>query len=222
MIVVQCWDDGVTTDARLTDILRRHGVRATFNLNAGLYRQSRRFDWVYLGTEVWRIGWDEMLEVYDGFTIGNHSLMHPLLDQIPLDAARREIFEGRDRLQQFFGRSVPGFTYPFGAYTKEIVDLVREAGHVYARTTRSVDYPFPPEDPLIFHPCSHFLAPDFWSRYEKAKRCGVFYFWGHSYEMISEDMWRDFEAAIARIDADPASCWGELADLFDAPEKGKG
>lgn len=216
VIVVQCWDDGVTADARLVDILRRHGARATFNLNAGLHNQSRRFDWNYRGTEVWRLGWEDMRSVYDGFTIGNHSLTHPLLDRIPIESARQEIFEGRERLQQFFAQAVRGFAYPFGAHNEAVRDLVREAGHVYARTTLSKDIPYPPADAMAFDPCVYYLAPDFWSRYEKAKGCGVFYFWGHSYEMITEEMWRAFDAMIERIGADPQARWGEIEDLFAA------
>ena len=68
---------------------------------------------------------------------------------------------------------------------------------------------------MAFHPCCHFLAPDLWSRYENAQKCGVFYFWGHSYEMITQTMWSTFEEMIERISADPRACWGGVADLFD-------
>lgn len=215
MTVVQCWDDGVTTDARLAEILRRYGAKATFNLNAGLHEKRRKPGWTYKDTEVARLGWDEMRDVYAGFMIGNHSLTHPHLEQVPIETLRREIGEGRERLQQFFGQPVSGFAYPFGTYNEAVVKMVREAGHLYARTTRSVDQPYPPEDPMAFHPCCHFLAPDLWSRYEKAREGGVFYFWGHSYELVTESMWRDFEETIERISADPGSRWGDVADLFE-------
>jgi len=194
MTVVQCWDDGVANDARLTEILRRHGARASFNLNAGLHH--------------------EMKAVYAGFTIANHSLTHPHLEQLPLAEARREIVEGRDRLQQFFGQPVLGFAYPYGSYNEAVMEAVREAGHVYARTVGNVAHPFPPENAMAFHPNCHFLADDFWARYEKARTGGVFYFWGHSYEMTTDPMWAEFEAKIARISADPAARWGELPELF--------
>ena len=214
-MVVQCWDDGVATDVRLIDIFRRHGAKATFNLNAGLHDRQRRLGWIYEGIEVSRLGWDEMKEVYQGFTIANHSLSHPRLELMERAAARREIAEGRDRLQQFFGQAVSGFAYPFGSYNEDTMQLVRESGHVYARTTANVSHPFPPQDAMLFHPCCHFLAPDLWARYEMAKQRGVFYFWGHSYEMITDSMWSSFEEIIKRISADPGSCWGEVADLFD-------
>jgi len=217
MKLVQCWDDGVTTDARLVDVLRRHGAQATFNLNAGLHEAERRLSWVYRGSEVWRLGWNEMKAVYDGFTIANHSLTHPHLDQLPPGAARDEISRGRERLQQFFGQSVVGFVYPFGTYNDAVVAAVREAGHVYGRTTDPIERSFPPADPMTLHPSCHFLAPDFWQRHEQARSQGVFHFWGHSYEMTTEAMWAAFEDTLARLGADPQASWCTVAELFDPP-----
>lgn len=214
MKVVQCWDDGLTTDARLTDILRRYGAKASFNLCAGLHERHRTLGWMHQGVEVYRLGWEDMRAVYAGFTIANHSLKHPHLEHLPLTDARRDIAEGRERLQQFFGQPVLGFAYPFGTYNETAMQAVREAGHVYARTTESSACPFPVENPMAFHPTCHFLAPDLWERYAKAKQCGVFYFWGHSYEFMSEPMWHAFEAMIARISTDPDSCWADITDLF--------
>lgn len=218
MTVVQCWDDGVTADVRLIEILRKHGAKATFNLNAGRHEKQRSGGWTYKGTEVGRLGWDEMRSVYEGFTIANHTLTHPRLEQIPADDARRDIVEGRERLQQFFGQPVLGFAYPFGSYNDTVLDLLREAGHVYGRTTKNVAQPFPPENAMAFHANCHFLAPDFWKRYEAARAGGVFYFWGHSYELISDAMWAAFEAQIARISADPRARWTDVVDLFAAPQ----
>jgi peptidoglycan-N-acetylglucosamine deacetylase len=217
LTVLQCWDDGLTTDARLVEILRRYEAKSTFNLCAGLHEKHSKLGWIHNGVDVIRLGWKDMRDVYEGFTIASHSLTHPNLDQLSIDDARRDIVEGRTLLQQFFGEPVLGFAYPFGSYNEMVMHLVQEAGHVYARTTASVECPFPVENPLSFHPSCHFLAPDFWDKYEKAKKCGVFYFWGHSYEMITEMMWSAFKDMIERISADPHSCWGNIADLFDGP-----
>ena len=214
LTVVQCWDDGVTSDIRLTEILRRNGAKATFNLNAGLHANGHDRGWRYKGTEVRRLGWNEMREVYRPFSIANHSLTHPHLETLSLPDAKREIEEGRDRLEQFFARTVRGFAYPFGTYNEDIKKLVRDAGHLYARTVVDVDAPFPPVDAMAFHPSCHFLSPDFWSRYDAAKHHGVFYFWGHSYELISDTMWQTFEESIGRISRDPDARWGNVTDLF--------
>lgn len=210
MLVLQCWDDGVTTDLRLTEILRRHGATATFNLNAGLHGAVRGHGWTYRGTEVRRLARQELAAVYEGFTIANHTLTHPHLDELPLEQARREIAEGRERLQQWFGQPVSGFAYPFGTFNAAVESLVQEAGHVYARTVETSERPFPPDRPMALRTNGHVLSPALWERYEQAKSSGVFYFWGHSYELIDEGMWASFEDMIRRISADPEARWGEI------------
>ena len=201
MRAVQCWDDGRVEDLRLCEILHRHGAKATFNLNADFLAQEGR-------------AWPRQRNIYDDFTVANHTATHPHLEAIAPDAARAEIVDGRKRLQDVFGQPVLGFAYPFGTYNRAVMELLREAGHRYARTTVNVEQCFPTQDAMAFHPNCHFLAPDFWARYARARACGVFYFWGHSYEIKTEEMWRDFEALIARISGDPLTEWAELTDLF--------
>lgn len=214
MKLVQCWDDGVTTDERLVALLRRHGAGATFNLNPGLYAPQRQFGWVHRGTDVWRLGLDELPEVYQGFNIANHTLTHPHLAQLPIAEARREIQEGRARLQALFGQPVTGFVYPFGTFNAEVAQAVREAGHSYARTTRVADAGVDQRDPMAAAPSCHFLAADFWERLARARETGCFWFWGHSYELINESMWTAFEASLARLCAEPGAVWCTPAELF--------
>ena len=217
--VVQCWDDGVVSDERLCEILRRHKAKASFNLNAGGNRDQRILSWKYQDEhEVWSLSWAEMPAIYDGFTIANHSLTHPHPTEIPLEAWRYEVEENRKRLQDHFAQPVLGFAYPFGNYNEAVMEVVRETGHVYARTCENQTPSFPVADAMAQPTDCHFLASDFWDRYEKAKADGdVFYFWGHSYEMTSEAMWADFEAKISRISTDSQAQWADLPELFSAP-----
>ena len=215
MKLVQCWDDGVTTDIRLVALLRRHGARAAFNLNAGLHAPERRFGWRHRDTEVWRLGRDEIREVYEGFEIANHSLTHPHLAQLPLEAAQHEIREGRVWLQTLFGQPVRGFVYPFGTFDDAVAQAVRDAGHAYARTTRNATAGVGLGDAMAVEPSCHFLAPDFWQRFERARPTGAFWFWGHSYELIDEPMWQAFEACLTRLCAEPGVQWCHPTDLFE-------
>ena len=214
--VVQCWDDGVSDDIRLCEILRRYGAMASFNLCAGTHRDQRFCGWRYRDEhEVWRLSWDELPAVYEGFTIANHSLTHPHPRALLAQAWQREVKDNRKRLQDHFGEPVYGFAYPFGDHDASTMDGVRAAGHRYARTVQNATPCFPPEDPMAFHPDCHFLAGDFWDRYDRAKdTCEVFYFWGHSYELTEEAMWTEFESKIARISADSDAAWAELPELF--------
>ena len=215
MKLMQCWDDGVTTDVRLVSLLRRHGARATFNLNAGLHGRERQFGWHHRDTEVWRLGHDELRDVYDGFSIANHTLTHPHLEQLPIDAARHEISVGRSRLQALFDQPVSGFVYPFGTFDGAVAQAVRDAGHSYARTTCAAEAGVDTMDAMAAAPSCHFLAPDFWQRLDRARASGAFWFWGHSYELVGEAMWAAFNASLARLCAEPGVQWCDPTDLFD-------
>ncbi|MBW0001551.1 MAG: polysaccharide deacetylase family protein [Verrucomicrobia bacterium] len=70
-----------------------------------------------------------------GHDIGGHTVTHPHLDQIPLAQAREEIFAGKKKLEDTFGREVRHFAYPYGGLTPAVVDAVREAGFSTACTT---------------------------------------------------------------------------------------
>lgn len=215
MKVAQSWDDGVADDVRLTALLRRYRARATFNLNPGLHQSQRSFGWLHGDKEVWRLGRDELVEVYAGFEIANHSLTHPYLaDLSPMDL-EREVRDSRRILQDWFQQPVRGFCYPFGGFNPAVKEAVRATGHGYARTVAEIEPVFPPVDPLELGVSCRFNDPMFWTRYQCARAAdGVFLFWGHSYELVNEAMWADLEDKLARIGADPAAQWTSLEALF--------
>ncbi len=219
MKVIQCWDDGIVDDIRLSDILRRYNAGATFCLNPGLYRGERSFGWIHGGREVWRLGINELPAVYDGFEVCSHSMTHPYLTELSADRLDWEVRASRDVLQGIFKQPVLGFSYPFNAYNEFVKASVRSAGYIWARSGQNGENVFPPDDPLEFNFSCHFLSPDFWRRFDDAmKSDSVFFFWGHSCEIINETMWKDFETIIEKISSDSKTQWSFIADLFmDGP-----
>lgn len=217
MRLCQCWDDGNLDDIRLCGILRRHAATATFNLNPGLMRGERYVGWQYRGSKpVWKLSAAEAPAVYDGFDIANHSVSHPHPTQIPIGAWAQEVREGRDRLEQLFARPVTGFAYPFGEHDAATGAAVRAAGHVYARTCANADDVLAAPDRMAQPTCAHVLAPDFWDRLARVPADGVFWFWGHSYELLDEADWERFDAQIARLSALPGARWARLPEVFAA------
>ncbi len=215
--VVQCWDDGVEADVALTAMLRRHGATASFNLNARLHDDPSASEWTYDDEfVVRRLPWSALTEVYDGFTIASHSLTHPMPLELSVDDWNREVRECRARLQAHFNQPILGFAYPFGGHDDATAAVVRAAGHTYGRTVEARTSGLREQDAFQIAPDVHFNDPDFWARYEAAKASadGVFWFWGHSYELTDEAAWHGLEHKIAAITADPASTWSNLPDLF--------
>jgi peptidoglycan/xylan/chitin deacetylase (PgdA/CDA1 family) len=81
--------------------------------------------------------WEELraLEKW-GFSIGPHSVTHPVLPKTTDDKAQWEITESWRRVQQELTRPVPVFAYPNGSYGSREVDLVSALQFRAAVTTR--------------------------------------------------------------------------------------
>lgn len=77
-----------------------------------------------------------------GMLIGAHSVTHPVLSDLPVEAQRWEIAASRRHLSQLVDAPVDLFAYPYGggdSYTGRTVDLVRSAGFEAAFTTEAGD-----------------------------------------------------------------------------------
>ena len=218
MIVVQCWDDGVTDDLKVMDVCRRHNAKATFNLNTGLHPARRAvISKRPCGREVSKFGLDELARVYQGFDIANHGDFHKTAGKVPIGEWRADVVDGKRKLEDIFGFQIRGFAYSCGGFNEEAKQVLRDVGHTYARTTVNSPRPFPPADPMELATHCHFMNADFEKIYEKAKedKCEVFYFWGHAYEMDTSEQLAEFERRIAMISADPSAVWAHVADLFE-------
>ena len=70
-----------------------------------------------------------------GMTIGAHTMSHPILSQLPPEAAYGEIFESRLKLEAVLQQRVWAFAYPFGdsqSVTPEVLAMAEKAGYAAA------------------------------------------------------------------------------------------
>ncbi len=74
-----------------------------------------------------------------GMTIGAHTVTHPILAEVDMETARKEIVAGRRRLEEIGGAPVRLFAYPNGKperdYLPQHVELVRALGFDAAVST---------------------------------------------------------------------------------------
>lgn len=73
-----------------------------------------------------------------GFSVGSHTISHPILSRIPLAQAEIELRESKRWLETCLGEPVSLFCYPNGTaadYTPAVVQLVRDAGFDAACST---------------------------------------------------------------------------------------
>jgi peptidoglycan/xylan/chitin deacetylase (PgdA/CDA1 family) len=217
MRIMQCWDDGDVDDIRLVEILRKHGAKATFNINPGGWTSERRMAHRFKGEySVYRLTLDEMPDVYHGFCIGGHTMTHPFLNKIDPQWALAELVECKRYIEKHFGQSDCGMAYPCGAYNDQVKALVQDAGYLYSRTTKNVDLRLNTDNPMALHTHCHFLAEDFWHKFEAVKAVdGDFYFWGHTFELMGDDArWGALDSQIGRLTDDSATIWIDVKDLF--------
>ncbi|MDD3276582.1 MAG: polysaccharide deacetylase family protein [Kiritimatiellales bacterium] len=215
--IVQCWDDGIVDDIRLCEILRTHGAKASFNLNPASHKAVRGQPTRYKDCkDVQRLARGELCSVYEGFTIANHTVSHPKPFEVSPETWRSEVFDGRKQLQDIFQQPVYGFAYPYGQHDAATAAVVAEAGHTYGRTCNNITPCYPVETPFRQPTDSHHMAVEFWDRYAQAKAAGaeIFYFWGHSYEFVTEEDWAAYTDKLIRFNADPDAVWADLPEIF--------
>ena len=107
--------------------LKAHGLTATYFVYPG---------GINAGNAGGYISWDQLREMADaGMEIGDHTISHPYLTQMPADAAWREISESKKTLEQKLARPVLSIAYPFGDYNDAIMEMARRAGYTCGVST---------------------------------------------------------------------------------------
>jgi peptidoglycan/xylan/chitin deacetylase (PgdA/CDA1 family) len=134
--ITSSWDDGNILDLKLSDLLREYGVKGTFYIPKTGENRSLSDSEVKSLSEA-------------GFEIGAHTLTHRELTTLSLSEAREEIRGSKEYLENLLGQEVHMFCYPRGKYNERIVDLVREAGFIGARTVETFTFDMP-SDPFSF------------------------------------------------------------------------
>ena len=121
-----------------------------------------------------------------------------------------------------FQRECRGFAWPCGQYTATTAQALHDAGFAYGRTVENTANVAACSDWMLLRPSCHFQDPNFWNIYEQAKETGIFYFWGHSYEMFEYDpLWQQTEDKIRVISNDPDAVWADVIDIIPGSQVNK-
>ena len=105
------YDDGVTQDRRLVEMMNTYGVKGTFNLNSGM--QSYANVWEHpKGLLIHRMNTEGLKELYQGHEIAAHCLTHADLPKYDEETIRNEILEDKKNLEERFGQPVVGMANP--------------------------------------------------------------------------------------------------------------
>ena len=167
------------------------------------------------GFQPGRVGLDNYIKVYGDFKVASHCWKHEVAGRCPHEEFMEGAIKAREWLENKFQRPCPGFAWPCSGITDETIADLKAAGFKYARATPNTVDLSENTDVMNLKPNCHFMARDFFDKYEQAKNgCGLFYFWGHTYEMLDYDrLYQQLEAKIKFISNDEEAEWIDVLDL---------
>lgn len=187
--VTLSYDDGTVHDKRLIEIMDKNGLKGTFNISSGLFGG-------------WSLTKQQAFELYSnsGHEVAIHGEKHMSLAELPLAMATADVLNDRVALEQMFDTIITGMAYANGSFNDKVVEILKNCGVEYARTTISTEKFDIPTDwlrlPATCHhnnprlmELAHSFVEDappsyYWSRSPK-----LFYLWGHSFEFNNNNNW---------------------------------
>ncbi len=201
-VVTLSYDDGLYDDIQLMELMAKYGVRGTFNVSSGLYREE--------GKPVegpWpRLTLSEALANYPRFDneIAVHGIVHRNFPDLSDAELYYEISADKALLEQQYGMVVRGCAYPYGGYNAKAMEALKNCGIKYARTCgHTPDFRIPAnwyEWGATCHHCYEGLM-DYAERFvtEEFKDCRMLYVWGHAAEFRRDKNWDMMEKFLAKV-----------------------
>lgn len=201
-IVSLSFDDGTIYDLRFIELLNKHQLKATFNLNSEL----ENFVWYFEGKPIERLKLREVKDLYVGHEVASHSLTHPYFSQIPEAEIIRQVQNDISNLRNIFGYEIEGFAFPFSDQTEENIRIVK--GNIplsyirYSYFDRSVVH----KDRYHIHINALYDDEDIYDRLNDFKKspsdAGLFVIAGHSYEFEMKNDWGKIEKLLSYLEND--------------------
>lgn len=220
LAVTFSFDDGVEEDRRVIDFMNEHGLKGTFNLNSAMMPGGQGGQ-----EDPARIPASDIARVYQGHEVAIHTCTHPYLNRLGPSQVTLEVLQDRMALEDLVGYPVRGMAYPYGAFSPQVIQILKALGIVYCRTTQVADRCFPIDEPLAWPATGHMFSIDaqqqnmaqrFTALYENPRASGVFFAWGHSYEFGRKaDRWHEMPALFKPMAAHRDVWYCTNIELFD-------
>ncbi len=215
------YDDGNDCDIPLVEMMRRYGVKGTFNINSGVCPPERmpydKHPWA-------RLPLKELVDLYDDdMEVAVHGRTHSTWDLLPAPNAMQDILDDRRELERAFGRLVRGAACPNGSYNEDVLNILRLAGFAYCRTTGATNnFKRLPQDPFrlqctVCHrdPICQELAEAFIKPHPDGGRLWMYYLCGHSFEFVQHDNWQVLEKLLQTVSGREDTWYATNIEIFD-------
>jgi len=139
---------------------------------------------------------------------------------IPDEMIASEMLDDRRLLEALAGYTVRGMSYPFGAYSDRVVNLLPGLGIEYSRTVQSHGGFHLPDDFLTWHPTCHHESNlmDKCRAFQKQPpwaQMPLFYVWGHSFEFDRNNNWELIEEFCKAASGDESVWYATNIEIVD-------
>lgn len=187
-VTLSC-DDGKVSDLKLLEVMQKNGIKGTFNLNAGAFKPENSKAAKNFADRMTREECYELYKNHSSVEIACHGFTHPFLVNLPVEAVVSDVVDNRRELEKMFCTVIKGMAYPYGSHNDKIIQVLKNTGYVYGRTTKSTLGFDMPSDWFKWHPTCSFCGKDTLSAAEEFINLQVermpklFYIWGHSSDM---------------------------------------
>ena len=217
------FDDGVTQDERLIEILNKYNLKGTFNLNFDLLGTKNKLERNGKIVSHDKINHSDVKRIYNGHEVAGHTLSHHNVISLTDEDVVYHVEEDRKKLSNLCGYEVVGFAYPCGAPNNDerTSKIIREkTGVKYARTITST-YQFDIQSNLYrFNPSVYYIEKDFENVVDRfleldANSPQLLYIWGHAYEMDAEYItWEKFDRICKKLANRPDIFYGTNKEVL--------
>ncbi len=214
------YDDNVTQDERLICLMEKYKIKGTFNIIANWFSKD---DDVFAEDETYiNVTKEKALQIYDNeyVEVANHGMNHTKMTNFPTIHMMGEIVDCRRTLESMYQRIVTGFAYPYGWYSPELMNVLKQAGIDYARTVCSTYNFNMPENWLELNPTCHHADPEMprltkeFLDTEVNENSFLYYVWGHTFEFDREDNWNLIEELFEQISGKDDVWYATNGEIF--------
>lgn len=120
-----------------------------------------------------------------GFKIGSHTMTHAFLNEIPIEQTKWQVEESKKQIEKLTGKVCDWIAYPRGRFNDEVIEIVKNAGYKYGRTTRLFD-----EDDFRLGGCHLSYERkeyNFEDPFDYAKKSHLKHYWLHTKEILERN-----------------------------------
>lgn len=206
------FDDGITQDDRVMEILRKYDMDCcTFYINTGLYGAN----WAWVGETLGKPDLThqrytkEELEAgkYEGFDVGSHTLQHNSLKNLNDRRVIREVKNDAENIAALTGKAPVGLAWPGGdtEYSvRNIETILANTDIRYGSCTTPTNTFDLPTYFMEWKPTCSFTYFDIDALTDQfiaaePEEDMLFFVWCHSYELDAFDLWDEFDAFVKKL-----------------------